>query len=100
MSQAAPCGRTVPRWSVAGQFGAPAPALKAGLVTGIARVWVGPPFEVSGPRRGSVLGLSVTWVRLQVLPGSSRLLPSEEKAPAQPPADDAVLPATIVLRSV
>src|SRR5690554_553234 len=48
ISQAAPCGRVIPRWSVAGQE-APPPSI-AGLPAWGRRDIVGPPLSCSGPR--------------------------------------------------
>ncbi len=56
-SQAGPCGRATPRWSVLPeQPGTVAGmALTAGLPAGSAMVWVGPPLDASGPSCGLVL---------------------------------------------
>ncbi len=51
MSGPLSCGRLTPRWSVAGKLPG-SPALKAGLATSMACVWVGPPFAASGARAG------------------------------------------------
>ena len=57
MSQAGPCGRDTPRWSVLpAQPGTVAGmALTAGLFDASAMVWVGPPLDASAPRPGLVL---------------------------------------------
>src|ERR1700737_3394170 len=57
MSQAGPCGRDTPRWSVlpAQPGTVTGMALTAGLFSGSAMVWVGPPLDASGPRAGLVL---------------------------------------------
>src|SRR5262249_57976495 len=49
ISQPAPCGRAMPRWSVV-MFGSHRPALIAGLPGSRAMVWVGPPLSASDPR--------------------------------------------------
>src|SRR5215208_8131018 len=91
MSQAAPCGRLTPRWSVAGGGQATAASIAA---LGRCKAWVsvGPPLAASGPRLGSAES-----AKPQALPGHSRLEPSSVMVPAQFPPS---LLATIVLLSV
>src|SRR5215216_4009438 len=92
MSQAAPCGRLTPRWSVAGGGHSTAASI-AGLSGCKAWVCVGPPLSASGPSRGSAES-----AKPQSLPGHSRLPPSSVTGrPAQFPPS---LLATIVLLSV
>src|SRR5579864_8516642 len=57
MSQAGPCGRDSPRWSVlcAQPDTVTGTASTAGLFAGSAIVWVGPPLDASPPRSGLVL---------------------------------------------
>ena len=92
MSQTAPCGRGVPRWSAAGQ-----PLLSAALIAGllVSKAWVrvGPPLFASGPSSGLTFAWSPGPVpKPQVFP-LSRLPPSEVTVP-----NWAQLPfATIVL---
>src|SRR5215203_1153559 len=92
MSQAAPCGRLTPRWSVAGGGHSTAASIAA-LPGSKAWVCVGPPLSASGPSRGSAES-----AKPQSLPGHSRLPPSSVTGrPAQFPPS---LLATIVLLSV
>src|ERR1019366_6828676 len=72
MSQAAPCGRTAPRWSK-GKLGAPQKApvgiwSTAELLAGSAMVSVGPPLFASAPSCGLVL--------LKLVPPNPQLVPS------------------------
>src|ERR671911_3050683 len=86
MSQALPCGRLTPRWSVAGgghstaaSIAALGPSQSAGVSTPEQRamVSVGPPLSLrpAGSRPAGVLLLELGSVRPQVAP-SSRLPPS------------------------
>ena len=59
ISQAGPCGRVTPRWSVAGGGQSGLPVSIAGLPSKSAWVKVGPPLFCSGPSLGSTLVRSV-----------------------------------------
>ena len=73
-SQASPCGRPTPRWSVVGGGQAPCPTKStAGLFGWSPMVRVGPPlsFNPAGSRRGLVFEREpVSWVKPQVSPSS------------------------------
>src|SRR5215211_2351598 len=92
MSQAAPCGRLTPRWSVSGGGQLTAASIAA---LGRCKAWVcvGPPLSASGPRLGSAES-----AKPQSLPGHSRLPPSSVPPPAQFPPEG--LLATIVFLNV
>src|SRR5260370_27761970 len=76
MSQAGPCGRVTPRWSVGGQPLALVPPWSiAGLPASSAWVWVGPPLPASGASSGSVPDRSVAWDSRHEVP-LSRLNPN------------------------
>ena len=69
--------RPMPRWSAGGQPGAPASI--AGLPSSSSRVWVGPPFEASGPSRGLAV------MSTPQLPSLSRLRTLEPPCEASVP---------------
>src|SRR5207244_13000445 len=81
MSQAAPYGLAMPRWSAAGQA-ATSPASMAGLPDNNAIVWVNPPLSSRGPSFGFVLLRLPALVKLQ-LPSELRLWPASVTAPKQ-----------------
>src|SRR5829696_1800052 len=100
-SQASPCGRSTPRWSVLGGGQAPsATRSTAGLSGRRAMVWVGPPLSArpAGSRRGSVLAREpVSGVKPQES-ASSMLWPPSVTSPEQFPPE--MLLATMALRRV
>src|SRR5712691_6526788 len=96
MSQAGPCGRLMPRWSVVTVQALFGMWLMAGLPSRRASVWVGPPLSAREPRRGSVFCRSPGAVKPQVL-SLLRLWPAEVMLPMQ---SSGVLLATIVFFGV
>src|SRR6266542_7115040 len=79
MSQAEPCGRVMPRWSVEGGGQPVVAASMAGLPAPRRRVSVDPPLLPSGCRSGSEDGI----VPPQVVPGNWRFVPPLVIVPLQ-----------------
>lgn len=80
MSQPEPCGREMPRWSVAGG-GQPTAASMAGLPEPSAWVCMGPPLSASAWRRAARVGI----VAPQVVPGFCWFPPPSTIVPLQLP---------------
>src|SRR5688572_6317551 len=101
MSQWEPCGRAMPRWSVAGQAASLAASM-AGLPATRECVNVGPPLSARGPIIAAPLTRSLP-AGLQ-LSSWTRLLPPETTFPTVPEANFSQayhwLPVMIVLVSV
>src|SRR5215216_4490023 len=97
MSQAAPCGRLTPRWSVAGGGHSTAASIAA---LGRCKAWVcvGPPLSASGPSKGSTPERELlAGLKPQLVP-ESRLPPSSVMCVLPKQAEG--LLATIVFLSV
>src|SRR5688572_17270146 len=88
MSQRAPCGRVMPRWSVLGGGQPLSTPSMAGLPGSSACVCVEPPLLASGPSCGFTLFWSPAWLNdVAQLVSLLRLLPSDVSGPLQlPPA--------------
>src|SRR5262245_54184465 len=82
-SQAGPCGRSRPRWSVSSQAEPAPPASSAWLVGCGRRVEFRPPLSCSGPRRGSTPVMSPAPSPEQPSLSSTRLPPPEATVPSQ-----------------
>ena len=99
ISQAAPCGRMIARWSTGVQV-AGLPASIAGLPIAGALVKVGPPLSCSWPSSGSTFCKSVPFNPLAPAGLRTRLLPCDVIMPSISGLVGALLLATIVFASM